>query len=353
MFDPEKSSAYLAALQDAEKHRNMTLNHYTTKPATRVLILRLVLEPFRLWQAEHTRLAKEQREDEGAIHDVDCFFRGAEIDLIKSIPFFAIISGVLERDCMDRVMVMLNCDALWEYVVRPEDKNLENQVYAFQGLLGLGASMAKMCGTRDREPQRTLRVDIIGGQEQKIKDEACQHMHTAWSAKHWKEHLDSECSAEQREEGKAKRIHIALESDATIDILESLHASVRRRIKTRGVQTHSIELDDINASWCIGRARTRDKSYAVLDGKDPVVTEDIDSDSDVETTAGRVATSCLRTKGAGADQRPGGGGLWRAFCRERTNFTKGFVCLIISLFYLSGIDMVGRVLKLPNPGVIV
>jgi hypothetical protein len=159
---------------------------------------------------------------------------------------------------------------------------------------------------------KTLRIDIAAELEQEILDESCEHIHTAWSKKHADEHLGP-VSEQVRRIGAAKRAQIAVEADSTIGFLESLHAQVRRRIKSRGVQTHALGIVELNSEWVLDRARSREKSHCWREPRTPL------------TTSGALVED---DGSSGADSEDDktvgpGGGLWRAFVRDRSFGQKG------------------------------
>ena len=314
-FDPEKSRAYLAALEDAERHRNFTLNWFTTNPKSRVLILRFSLECYRLWQEQHFRLCDSAQKKRSIIYDVSCLVSGTDADIMQAIPFCKLISGQLEMQCLERVYVLLNSSVLWSGVVCSQDSDLEHASYAFQLILGVGSGMIEIIGEiRESEPQRTLRVNVVPGAEEIIFDQ-CEHCHTAWSSKHCKQHLGSDATSDARQVGKAKRIQICLEADATIAALESLHAAARRRIKSRGIQTHCISVEELNSSWVMTRSRKKELSFAAWDHDAP--------DDVSECGSSLSSESDFEDAHAQARRGSGGGGLWRAFIRDASLMKPG------------------------------
>ena len=142
----------------------------------------------------------------------------------------------------------------------------------------------------------------------------CQH--TKWSKEHAAKHVEVDDTAVvAKTVGQAKRIHIARET-LSIDELESMHSSVRRRLVDRGVHTWPVTFDDLAVNWACDRARCRDKLHAwrkksfpdgsQIDGEQPLPVESLeDGSGDSDGHEGHANTR-------------GGGGTWRAFVREAT-----------------------------------
>ena len=134
----------------------------------------------------------------------------------------------------------------------------------------------------------------------------CEHLHTPWSSSHSGHHLGER---QQRGQSHRAREALALEADFTIDKLESLHASVRRRIKTRErggeIQTHAI-----NAAWVIDTPQCRERTHRWMDEVSQLLGAcDADgADSSVDDVRGG---------------RGRGGGLWCAYVRDQTFGRKG------------------------------
>jgi hypothetical protein len=298
-------------VNDPEHHRSLADMWIRTGPGPRVIILRMALEPLRLYQVSHNKLTSQRYHKECQINDI-ISLQGEPQSLTDAIPFYKIVSGELESNALDRIFMLIRRPELWESIVPDDSKTIENKCLAFRILSNLGAQMeVKLRGRRHRQPMKTFRVDLEPQVEHDILSEPCEFLHTKWSKKHASLHFGS-VSKEARDDGFAKRVHIATEADVTIEVLESIHAQIRRRLKASGVQTHPTEFGELNANWIIDRARSRELAQSWMDvvSPEPVV-EHADGGGDGGHNS------------ANDDDRRGGGGAWRAFVRARSFGTKG------------------------------
>ena len=306
--------------EEKEKHRSLAQAWLQSRPLARCLILRIVLEPMRLYQEQHTNLTSLRRRQALQIDDVLHLLSGDGKDPapLESLPFYKIVSGALEFEAMSRLAMLLIEPLLWADLVPEKFLTIEQQVVAFSVIASQGARLARLAARRKKQPMKTFLVDLVPTVENEICND-CKHTHTAWSLKHMQEHL-GEKSADVKALGRAKRFHIAMEAELTIEVLESLHAQIRRRILSRGVQTHAVDIVDVCAQWVLDRARSRDKSHSWR------FSAGRKCDDEVQSAAHQDGGD---SPGSDQDQEinknscRGGGGLWRAFIRHETFGQKG------------------------------
>jgi hypothetical protein len=283
----------------------------------RAVCYRMCLEVVRIYQQQHTSCTRSSRQAQGNVEEVFARAQRAEAEgaaLVDVVPFLRLLSGSLEMEAFSRIDVLLCRHELWQSIVPDDDKTCENSVLAFTLLMSEGALInAKLYSKRDIYPRKALRVDIDGELESVVvADPQC--VHTKWSWHHTQTYLGADVGADKRLDGRMMRLQIGIESESSIEVLESLHASIRRRIKSRGVQTHGVNFDDLNADWVIGLMRRRDSRLAmsvaeVVGTLEAAVADDSDPEEEAEEEAAKSGR--------------GGGGLWRAFVRHDTLGTKG------------------------------
>ena len=288
---------------DKEKHRRQGLDWIDTTPYPRMTISKTCLEPVRIHQEQHSKLNRSSSRRKSVIDEII----SADVPKLReAVPFYKIISGELERDLDMRLHILLSNDEFWEDSLPAEHKTIEHQVLAFDLCNVAGAlSLENLGARRLQTPQSVFSVDILPENEEFICSlPLCRR--TSWADKHIKEHL-GDVSPLAKQHGRAKRIHIAHNSTLTIETLESLHASIRRRLLSV-VQTVGFTLDMLNSTWVVDRFRCRQKSMTW--GKQ------VPLDDDADDNVGE--TQC--------DQRAGIGGgtinAFNAFVRERT-FSSG------------------------------
>ena len=163
----------------------------------------------------------------------------------------------------------------------------------------------KLKHRRKVQPMKTMCVDLDEGVENEICNDDCPHIHTTWSKAHVARHLGN-VSERDRADGFAKRVHIATKAKLTIMSLESTHAQFRRRIKSRGVQTHGVDFQELNSMWCADRTAKREESIAW---------GQVAKECDPPQATLTLADSPEHEEISDSTK---GGGLWRAFIRDRS-----------------------------------
>ena len=113
---------------------------------------------------------------------------------------------------------------------------------------------------------------------------------------------------------------------ADIKFIESMHATIRRRLRARGTQTHGVDFNQLNAEWLLDRARQRNvrQGWRQIQHKSCDFS-DYDCD-DVSTTIGPESGGDGdedEEDDAFSSRSSGGGGTWRAYIRHRTLGTTG------------------------------
>ena len=286
---------------DVELHRSLAGSWLNSDPLGRMLVLRMTIEALRIYQERHNSLPNRCMNQKSEIFDV-LVLQGRPSSLKKSLPFYEVISVDLESSCIQRVQMLLTMPDLWNTILPDKYKTVEMQELAFRNLLCIGGQVhCKLLVKRTRQPMKTFRVDLDADIEGSIV-ECCKKMHTEWSAKHSKAHFGN-VSADLRQIGFAKRVHIACNASITIKLLESLHAQVRRNIKCQGIQIHGVDFIDLNAKWVMNRCRCREVAHRWRDSSEC----DFSSVADATSEGDHVSKHRL----------PNGPGRWRTFCWQK------------------------------------
>ena len=103
---------------------------------------------------------------------------------MDAVPFYKIISGMLERAADERFVSLLTCEVLWSDALPAEEKTIEHQVLAFDLINAGGALMLENLGSRrTRAPQSVFAVDLNPGNEEFLVD-LPRCMCTPWAWKH-------------------------------------------------------------------------------------------------------------------------------------------------------------------------
>ena len=244
---------------DVEFHRTHGMTWVNTKPYPRVAILRMVSEAMRIYQVTHSELTSAKHNRTVQIGDVLDLAREPRA-LKDAVVFYKLVSGDLELDATQRMNMLMCRPELWSDLLPDHQQPLEHRFLAFAQIAQQASLLVvKLLGPRHRQPQATFRVDVAPDEEKVVVGHAsCPHLHTPWSSQHVQAHLGPAVTQPIRDLRKAKRVHLACEATTTIDELESLHALLKRRLKTRGEQTWALELEQLNAEWVIDRIRSRE-----------------------------------------------------------------------------------------------
>jgi hypothetical protein len=163
-------------------------------------MLRMVLEPLRVYQVEHAALTSAAKKKSCELLDAHSLAGNAPA-LMDSVPFYNLLSGSLEAQALDRTRMLLVEPNLWADLLPAREKNLANQAVAFTTAACQGALLAsKLMARRLRHPMKLFRVDLFPETEGEIVND-CEHLHTTWSWQHTKEHLGD--VTEQKQKGRA------------------------------------------------------------------------------------------------------------------------------------------------------
>ena len=298
--------------QETERHRQIGGEWIDTNPGPRCLVARMAVEPLRAYQEQHTALRCRRASDK---RDINQAINMDNVALKDAMPFYKIVSGDLELDAFERLEVLLTDERMWKDLIPSESKTMELQALAFRLIMSSGSLLEhNIHSRRHRQPMATFQRDIREtGSDSEIMPE-CRH--TKWSLEHHKKHIDvDDTDLEALADGKAKRVQIAREANTSIDDIESQHASIRRRLRSRGQQTCPVTFLDLNVNWIFDRARCHNLHHSWR------LPDDFEAKADAsvyDSLHDIVSDPDSDFDGTDEPQRRGGGGVFRAYVRERT-----------------------------------
>lgn len=288
-----------AAREDNETHRRVALSWLRSEPLTRIIIIRQAMEPLRQLMAAHLVLGSlgwEEQQDEAAASAATSSSAAAEG---RSYAVVEAASGRLERQCREQVGMLLNEPRLWEHLIPAKDMTLEVRHFCFRLLSGAEALVQEYLAlTHAAFPMRMFSL-LAGARLADILSlpPCCMDEWSAdFASRHrlWEEEqVSPEAMAELR--------LVAILAKVDVSGVEATHASIRRRLFGKGVQTRPLAVAELSAEFALDRARRRGEPWAP-----PLATADPAQAGD----GGQRGT--VRK-----------GGPWRAFVREQSFGRKG------------------------------
>ena len=292
------------ARKDNDTHRRMAAEWLATRPLANVLITRQVMEPLR-------RLLAAQLEISGS-HWQHTQRRRASMEPSglcgRSFPVLEYARGGLTTKFHKEVSMLLGEAALWQPIVPELDRTLAKRGLAFRMLSAAGCWIEEGIAHRSRRfPfQLFLLLDSEAHADRILEQPAC--LLDPWSRDFVEPHR-SEVDGLRGPVPRAKALLVASLAKVDIAEIESWHAAVRRRLVSKGVQTHPLTLAALSSERVCDRVRHDGQLW------------------------GHTSKTKLRSRPAAqqpdsqgscdAKERHCYGGAWRAFIRESSLGTKG------------------------------
>lgn len=291
---------------EAVLHRQLALRFVQEQEGgclATMLALRLQLEPLRALLHKQIVLSSDkwERNQRRLVASLWQPSPGAHADLAGR-PYKVVLGalGLLERSYMKHLKVLQNQSELWNLV--PEDAMTEGFNCAqFSLLARQGALIHELLATPHASyPFRMfLLVADATMAEALAQDRHC--IMDAWSRRF------VQTNDLLSEEARQKLTLLSTMISVDIVRIECLHASIRRLLEARSLQTHRCELERLSAEWVAMQFRQRPCTA----GQHRTST----------TADGPMQDSSLTDPGspgpsAVSKARRGGGGTWRAFVSE-------------------------------------
>ena len=287
------------AREESDTHRRLAGEWLASQPFTHIVITRLIMEPLRrlmrgkfvvagsAWKDSERRKASQADTTQG---------------VAQSFPILEAARGTLETSCEREINTLLTEPAFWGTLIPARDRHVSNRGLSFRMLSSGGCYLLERLTLKHRtSPIRTfLALDSAEQADQILHARRCSW--DPWTAAFVEPHLD----APQGLRGEVPQAQLGLVAslaDCDISQVEAGHASLRRRLFSRGVQTHKLPFETLSAEWVLDKVRHRGKLWDVPPLEGGVVEEtqvDGIEDSAAEKEVHRY------------------GGPWRAYVRERT-----------------------------------
>lgn len=285
--------------EEQEAHRRLATEWLQTGPLVRATIMRFVMEPL-------VRLLRSQLHVGGASWDQRQ--DAAEASALASMqaqgrnfPIAEAAQGRLEAQAHRGFKLLLHETRLWENVVPLVNRTLDNVHLAFRLVACADGSIAESLDLQhSRFPVRLFKLLAGGLAEDVLQTPAC--CLDAWSLAFVARHRGAPGGLTSPHAMAELRTH-ALVAKMDISAVESGHASIRRRVMSRSVQTHAESVEEVSAEFVLDGIRNRWQPLAPSSG---------------EPDAGSANAG-----DAAARRNPQRAGPWRAFVREKALGQRG------------------------------
>ena len=289
-------------VQQNRMHRRQAMALISSNPLGNMMLIRLLMEPLRVylgrqferageaWDfAERARVAAAANEGK----DYKRRFRIAEV-----------AEGKDDEHFMAQLRMLFEAMELWS-ILPGSFHTVANRALVFKSLSRLGCAFEKLLSSRHRSPPfQTFRCLTSADVAAKIQSMS-ECLLDGWTKSLLAKFPDLN-------NGECQHVLATVAALVKVDTsdLESRHASIRRMLVARSVQTHSLSFSDLSAQWVFQQHRTAQKrtSGARLFGK---------GQQGASRAAKKRADAKSRSKAsAGRKQKSGFGGAWRAWVRR-------------------------------------
>ena len=163
----------------------------------------------------------------------------------RSYPIAEAASQKLEKHCSDSVFMLLREQRLWQDLIPIKDQTVATRGLAFRLLsciLGLLAST--LAHQHQLYPIRLFKLLLSDTSD--VLDDTPPCMFDPWSLDFVTRHRGTPGGCSSEEALAELRLHASL-IVMDISAIEATHASIRRRLNIRGVQTHAESLEEVSA----------------------------------------------------------------------------------------------------------
>ena len=288
---------FRAAQEENERHRKNAGAGLASRPLAQCIVIRQVMEPLRRLLVRQLALSGNNCEHKQRV----AVAKARSTPATRSYPIVECATGALEEPTFREVELLMCHSALWQHVIPAADRHLALRGLAFRQLSSVGCLLHETLGLQHRlHPIATFKAlasdawaDEVVAKKPCLLDGWTAELMRLYGAK-----PDGLKSAE------AKATMQLVASLAKLDIagIESKHASIRRRLFGRGVQTHAEPFEEVSAEFVLDRVRKQGQGWSSMPfDKAPR------GESQMEPASGEQP-----------NKRGRSGGAWRLFVRQQS-----------------------------------
>jgi hypothetical protein len=232
-------------------NRREGLRYLKSRPFPRLVVIRVGLEVLQFMTTSQFYLDSEQFERDQRAEVVKAMRSNGAILPRREYKITVMAKGMIEAQAFQKLSVAFDIEGVWSAVAGP-DRNNRLRCLAFRYLSRIGASIEELACAPNREVSNRIYLLL--------------HLPELWDSlrttppclfKDAANKLIGEFRDEPivTEKLLSKLEFNALERDVSIAPLEAKHASIRRLIMVRSLQTHKLDFKDLNAEWLCSRFR--------------------------------------------------------------------------------------------------
>ncbi|CAK0795464.1 unnamed protein product, partial [Prorocentrum cordatum] len=299
-----------------EYHRSTAGDWMDTSPLDRVVIIRQVLEPLRRTMDWHLEVGGKHWEIKQRGMVVQAESKGAASSTSRTWPIVEAALGTPARVFQAAWDPLFREHVLWKDLVQPSAMTRKARALAFKLLSRSECQVREAFMHRHSLlPTRIFAMIADPAVAQEVSDLQDCRM-DSWTKDFVLRHKDADGGL-SNPAAIAELNLLAAMIDLDIKAIESRHASIRRRLMVRGVQTHSATFAESSAEWVVAQARLSGRAFrAVGEGGAPAGGGD-DAGGPGGPPEGEEATTTVR----------GTVSSWHAFLREQSLGQTGRQCI--------------------------
>ncbi|CAK0788085.1 unnamed protein product [Prorocentrum cordatum] len=252
-----------------EYHRSTAEDWMDTSPLDRVVIIRQVLEPLRRTMDWHLEVGGKHWEIKQRGMVVQAESKGAASSTSRTWPIVEAALGTPARVFQAAWDPLFREHVLWKDLVQPSAMTRKARALAFK-LLSRSECQVREAFTHRHSllPTRTFAMIVDPAVAQEVSDLQDCRM-DSWTKDFVLRHKDADGGLSNPAAIAVLNL-LAATIDLDIKAIESHHASIRRRLMVRGVQTHSATFAESSAEWVVAQARLSGRAFrAVGEGGAP------------------------------------------------------------------------------------
>ena len=290
------------------KHRKIAMAFLRGQPLALMILIRLLMEPLRQYMGKQFRRAADKWDFSQRAAMAHAAEQGREH--VRQLRVVQVAEGSDDRQFALQVRLLASTEHLWA-IMPPSFHTVRNRALAFRCISRVGCAFAKLLATRhQRFPFRVflLLLDPAKAQEL-LQTPDCL-------LDGWTKTLKGLYPDFSGEEFQQVLYTVALLLRVDISSVESRHASIRRLLTARSVQTHPMGFADLSAQWVFQQHRTQ---QAAEQPKKKAEAKQGDRRSENGRQQKARAVKKTTTTKRGKPRKPGFGGAWRAWVRMKAS----------------------------------
>jgi hypothetical protein len=237
------------------KDRRLAWEWLSQSPHAVVALIRLLMEVMREAMASLLEMAGKTWELKEFVKAGIAAFRGEGRIQARTYRLLVGALGILEKHALDKLKALYESD-IWDLIIPKSSFTCGFRSLCFRLISRLGCAIEELWANPNRKfPSKAFLVLVDPEIAREIREihAASPCLLDEWTLEMLKEHGD--------QFGDDVSIHKlytkALLMFKDIGRIEAKHASIRRQLVARSVQTHTVHLADVGSWWVLQQARAR------------------------------------------------------------------------------------------------